>query len=1337
MSGERSPAAYIGEFIRKLSEQAQKEAKRSAGAKNPEEVKKRYLNWLKKISGKDFTADEIKKEKLSAKRWSRRAQTKDPSESVAKAKDERYLDTPIDASAMMETTGIIAQQKGIDIPQWIREVNIGHSKAAAEFASRVSLLPKELQEDPHVIHREAARMYWSVSWRTATDQEIFEIGKMLDDAYSYVSQKIPGISEASFWKSIDPQFEKRFNLYGTRRVDTRESVGTKPAESDPQYEAWQKKRILEIQNNNLNQRLKLAQRDIDRVAKISPNNELETIEALYKELTEGRGAYADTTDMSEAGRQFYRYNSEEVEQYLSRLEGRRTELQRKINENQQKAYGEKVITLGQLRKTDWFLGDELSKTTQGYSDRISYTFGRNWTQQDVEFLLKHGYRKWFYNFADRVFGLGMERISPSLAQQYVWEDIQNFLITVYGNRDASIILTEFQVHWNERSKLDYVIHSLGLGPGDNKRRLEAMSMLQSSDIDYLNTFEHSELAYSFMERETFGLLAEKLEKYEERKVWLKTTIDNPFYTADRKSVVGRLKKIYPDKKTGDIEKVAKLYGKQSLARDEYIQILNAEELEMSPTEFASRGLQALQEEVQLKMDTNARGVILEDLDVWGYADVEIHLVKLSENLAVLENIKKERLLTPEEQLDYEKLQGRKQRLLDKKLAIIHEMDPSLDIEPDQTKLVRYLAERKGLSQIETRVYERMREYLRIKNGVEPDETELRMAIWSARVHIMGTGRMAAIGAMMARSPGTERTAPGMEYKTTSWKHAMRAPAFEDLVRIMNVEMFADRFVMGGKMGDVVRSYLRFNLRNTRVAGAESKTARSFFDTEEWRRLRGEAHDAPTKAAMAIIEFAEKDLGIKFTEILAPGFMSTGAQYDGNAWRLDLSTIDSIKHKLLELRRQGKLPNDAILDNQGLAIRYLIADGPPGRRAELEKMMKRTPTKFFQLLADKRKDMMREANLTTDDKTWYIFENALKYAETDLWNVEKYATVSIDLASQANFDELVKPYLQRLGVAEADVGKYRNLIEILQTKLKTERPTNIEGVYESYLDAIAREKLPLTLSLDDFNWKDTNMAELGNLAFPRRTRDLAAMEVARNVILEFISNRENILSPDDPKETIKKLITLRDAIDEYAGRPVSEPTVKQLTRLFLEFNRDRSLWSLPSFLPGGKGLMTMMAEADLRPDAPYRGPVGRAVTSGIGKVGQFTLGNLAKLSHKIKPLESVLNWMMPGWKHFSHEPFEHWPHSIAEAISWSVRFTGVHGNRWNEQQIDEMLSTIHDMGLFTQHPEFIHDLRGEFKAGLSFKILATARRYWWVVPVATIALAASQSLEEDKGGSSRH
>ena len=422
---------------------------------------------------------------------------------------------------------------------------------------------------------------------------------------------------------------------------------------------------------------------------------------------------------------------------------------------------------------------------------------------------------------------------------------------------------------------------------DAKEVLRAMGMFKAADEDaLLSVTPYVGLARKFIDQATFDVLDDRAVEYTREVGWLKTNIENKFYTPNNEEALKKIQQAYPKAKKDEIDELLHLYGKKELHRDSYLKILQAEKIR-SPNDFAVGENEMLLVQIESLCDKWGRGLLLEDTDVWGYADIEIRLADVIQGLELLEKGHTQGTLSTQERDTYEvkkkTLQDQRSLLLEKKRGKLQEIDKNFGLGDDQNvELMSKLSDLRGLSKIEELVFRRMKEYLELTGEGEISPARIRASIWAARDIMVNTGRFAEVGALKARMPG-------LDYKTRSWKHAMRSPAFEDLVRIMNSEMFADRFTMGGEMGKVVRAYLRFNIRKNRMSGEAS-----FFESHEWKELHEQIFDEPTQAAMKIMEFAERDLGIKFTELLTQGYLAAGAQESGSIWRLDLGVLDEIK-----------------------------------------------------------------------------------------------------------------------------------------------------------------------------------------------------------------------------------------------------------------------------------------------------------------------------------------------------------------------------------------------------------------------------------------------------------
>lgn len=895
---------------------------------------------------------------------------------------------------------------------------------------------------------------------------------------------------------------------------------------------------------------------------------------------------------------------------------------------------------------------------------------------EVETIIKsdEGEAEWYFNFIDQIYSLGREETRPTLTQDQRFQEFKDYLVWKYGS-EYHLAVQLYQKHWDSRGQYEYAVKGLMYNPGDVKDRLKAMSLLQGADLDHLyKNFDHSNEAYNLYEHVMFELMAEKRGKYGDALKYLREEITWNGKKMKREDVLKELK--VKQQEEGYDPAKGKTQTSLSVAD------------------------QRLMMEIQQQMDLASEGVMLWDDDVQSFTELHITLSKLRG--------RREELLQKKEQ-------GKE--LTESEQDQLHEVDRLYQIYSHREEMLnenftQELIQTRGLSPVDIEVRKRLVEYLKQQTGKEPAEYEVRMALWAARTAMIGSGRMAMIGAMMS-------VPPSIEYHAASGKDVMRAPAFEDLQRIFNPETFASRFNIGGEMGVTARGILRRNLLRTK--GLTMKDPNWFkkmggaigekfhlTKTKEWQEAKHHEHDKMRQEQMEAWEFAEDATGISFSELLGPGFMSSGGFYDGTAWRLEKGIADELRNKMLDLR---KLPeNAALLDNQALSIQLLIADTAAARKPILDRMLRRNPSKFLELLEEDTERILSKHNVTHDE--WKKFKEALSLAELKMAHDRNWQFARIDLAEKKDFDALVVPYLTMLHIEPARTESFRQVLADMQGEVYRSR--NVEAsnaTFHNKMDAIAALKLPLTMSLTDLDWKETNFYQLGTVAMHRRIRDVGAQMRARDAMLEFMSNQDMLLSPNDPTESLKKIKEIREAIIDYSGPEAAENTALQMMKVLIEMNRHRNLWTI-GVVPGATSVAKLMAEADLR---DWK-------TNWISVPGKLIFGG-------------------DRWRKLVDEKISHLPHSVAEKISYSLRYTGYHGNAWDERKIEQVLATAHDMGMFIHHPEYIHDLRREFHTRFGDRLWAMVRTYWWIILAATIALAAEQGIEERKsaggGGGGHH
>jgi len=937
----------------------------------------------------------------------------------------------------------------------------------------------------------------------------------------------------------------------------------------------------------------------------------------------------------------------------------------RLQKHREKLQGGRSVTWAEIMKDA--PDADLHKPDEVFSDF------RSMPPADVELLISgdEGEARWYFDFIDQIYSMGREETRPSLTHEQRFQEFKDYLVWKYGG-EYHIAVQLYQKHWDSRGQYEYAVKGLMYNPGDVKDRLKALSLLQGADLDHLyKNFDHSNEAYSLYEHVLFELMATKRAKYGEAIKYLQEEISWNGKVMKREDVLKELK-VKQRQEGFDPTK-----GKTE-----------------SPLSVED---QRLMHEIQQQNDLAAEGVMLWDDDVQSYTELHITLSKLR---------------SAREELLQKK--GKGTPLTEKEMEQLSEVERLYQIYSHREEMLsenftQELLETRGLSPVDIEVRKRLVEYLQAQHpenpNYKPAEYEVRMALWASRTAMIGSGRMAMIGAMMSVPPRSGG------YVAGSGKDVMRAPAFEDIQRIFNPETFATRFNIGGDMGITARSIFRNNLMRTKgispkdlnwaqkIGGAVEKLGTKFKLTHspEWKDAKHHEQDPERQRAMETWEFAEDATGISFSELLGPGFMASGGFYDGTAWRLEKGIADELRSKILGMK---KLPeNAALLDNQALSIQLLTAGNAAERKPILDRMLRRNPSKFLGLLEEDTERILTKNNVTHEE--WKKFKEALSLAELKMAHEKEWQYARVDLAEKKDFDALVVPYLHILKLDPARTESLRQVLSDMQAEVYRGRTVeSAGGAYHNKMDAIAALKLPLTMSLTDFDWKESNFYQLGTVAMHRRIRDVGSQMRARDGMLEFFSNSEMALSPNDYTKSLQKMMEVRTAIIDYSGPDAAEATVKEMMRVFFEMNRHRNLNTI-GWIPGLTHGLMYLAEVDLRPLKN-------------NKLLQLVFGK-------------------ERWKHLAEDKISHWPHSVGQAISYSSRFTGAHANAWDEAKMEEILYTAQDMGLFINHPDYILDLRKEFKTGWTYRWSALYRKYWWVVLAATVAIAIERSTKEQEGG----
>lgn len=400
-----------------------------------------------------------------------------------------------------------------------------------------------------------------------------------------------------------------------------------------------------------------------------------------------------------------------------------------------------------------------------------------------------------------------------------------------------------------------------------------------------------------------------------------------------------------------------------------------------------------------------------------------------------------------------------------------------------------------------------------------------------------------------------------------------------------------------------------------------------------------------------------------------------------------------------MQARGEIDAKAKTDNQALGIQLTLKQDKEGKKEILTRLVRRNPSKLFQLLGEPVEKLYREIGLTDGERK--SLRRALSAAQTGTWDRrnqhgQKRMRVFRDinmLQNKDDFNDLLKPFLAKEGFQE---GRIENIFSLFN---------KADAAFQLKVDTIAEKgNFPITITVTDMDWQDASMFQTGTLAMDRRARDMGFMAQARNVWI--LMHRPEILCAKDPKETLKKLKELRDTIQEYTSGGLAEQMTYELARSWLKFNRHRHF--LIQAIPFAEQLVKGVSELDTR-------------ESFITKVTgfKFKKGDKEKYYFGEKFADGVENTVV------------NLPHKAGEFISYATRFTGPRGNAFEAKDLDKILDEMLLMGIFNADEKLYHDLRKEMRCGLGWQIIGLLAKYWWIAPLAAAFIGAKEGVEEEK------
>ncbi|MFC1646958.1 hypothetical protein ACFL1A_01610 [Patescibacteria group bacterium] len=965
---------------------------------------------------------------------------------------------------------------------------------------------------------------------------------------------------------------------------------------------------------------------------------------------------------------------------------------------------------------------------------------RGFSEEEIELVKmgKEGLDEWFSNFVFGIYGIGHDKNRPELPEIYKFNTFEDLLIKIYGEGDGKTNILRYRAVWNDQGRQEYLLKTLAFEPADIKDKVGALRRIMGSDLDQYTHTHGADVAINMYEHTIKNFFAEQQTEYNRAVKFLDTEV-TPFWNSGerltnyeyflelRKRAGVDPNSPFDPENPGlltDTEKTIRA-GEKPADRDTRVTNLENER-------------KIIMEKIRVEYDKVSAGTGMKDENALSYHEAYVGWASATHRLSELEAISRnpEVALTREER----KLKRELPDLIKKRKEQYLLMDSEAKAEGFLDGEKRDLEKYAGYSPIESEVRERMVGYITankkemsefiysvedfgpnamdnpitaakieaINSGeVLIKEWKVRDAIFASRMFMVASGRMVDLNSFAITRPlDLKGKYPAMGEGLSTVKSIMWSYFMEDLVRIYNPELFRHRFGMGGGLGDRAADILGLNLMLDKGYGTfDGEGAPKYYTkTKEWKDADKDFKGTKqAKLLRKMMEVAEQNLGISMTEIIRPGgFFHGGGAFDGSSWRLEVQ-FDEIKHRFMK-----KFGPDApkMWENQAMGIQYLVANDMEKKQI-LHRMMDRTPSVFFTMMSGEEILTLREKyGMTGEDggKIWKNFERSLSMAETDMWKNHELLKKDISLTSGGkDFGTYVGKYMNALGMDGAQIRNSEMLIRELRDRITAERGG------KSLIDHWVKHKFPITLSTADLDWKETNFFQLGTAMLDRRGRDNVAMAQTRDGIYQLLTDWD-LLCPEDPKETLKLLKEIRSNMNAYAGPQECDLLVKNLARVIIDVNRNRAInpfvdgaQGLLGWLPGAQFAMKQLAEAD------FRGLKNIKFMNRLtgGKWGEF-------------------------WTKYNR--LEHLPHSVAEVLSVAIKYKGAEANAWDEYKIAGFITAIQEAGLFQDEKSlnFHHDLRNEFKASLFWRsMFAVPRKYWWVVPTATISLALMKGLDEEE------
>jgi len=667
------------------------------------------------------------------------------------------------------------------------------------------------------------------------------------------------------------------------------------------------------------------------------------------------------------------------------------------------------------------------------------------------------------------------------------------------------------------------------------------------------------------------------------------------------------------------------------------------------------------------------------------------------------------------------------------------LNPNTVLDPMDQRTVTAV---KGMSPVEIETRVRVLDQLRFEMAAQhPTWTNKRLedelvkmdwkiyeAVWAARASSIGRGEAMEIAAKLARSSSLD-----LKFKVgrgTRVEHFMDRGWAEAWLRGLNPSLFSDDFTMGGPVGDDIRNIKYSNA--FRIAGYDWKKDVNLPKEYKDKLIKLGKGEHPTPEWVVLMEYATDVLGMDYSEVIRPEMLATGLQNLSSSWRMEKAALDKIRDDFL--RHIDQMQRGANPEVHALGLRLAAAQTPEEKVFILKRMVRRLPLEFVNLLGtnDLRSILLQsKADITFNSAEWQIFNRTMAIAQVETWRNEKLKFKEFDFTKRSDFNKVMPAALKSVlhnGLSEPELNKILDkhfaIIQGIQKYM--ESPPGVYGPSVgpgafTRIDRWARHPLKqnfmLGMSQLDYK-KDVDFTRIGLFSLERRINDYVGQTHARDLEYEIYYTSPHLyLYPPPGKEAdaFLKIAEYRDAIIGYAGLDDAERAQAVMLETMFDWNFNQESQTLAGWVPGMVSLMRRSSTIQRSTEEVGLGdPFGKALL-GIMKI--FPSGREFIESHHLEGRHS-----------------SEWPKAIGQLVSYDVKHGGFEGNAWDEPKMAGAIATVEQLKMFKSAwgEKQFRRLAKKYKTGIIQRMfIATPRKYWWIIPIATIALASMQSLEEEK------